>query len=243
MTTCEILRPVTPADLDIPPRLVNVLKSLPRQGRITSEHFQHMRKDRVSRGATHALSRGILRRILLYEQTLKLDSVKFWCTQFNKSGYKNLTTTSNTKSLYLRGLDRLNKWLPGRTFPSHETVMHDGQIVRQSITKSFANVEEMMEYCNESDYGTKTAQRVIREYMAGPQMSNMFASMRGVARSAVKSYFNVNGIVLDLPSTRSKRAEPAQGGSLPMTLGDFYKMLQKRRPGITMRTIMLTNLH
>ena len=106
---------------------------------------------------------------------------------------------SDTTRTYLRPLAKLNDWLPDKQFPSYKTVMADGQIIRQSITKSFANVEELMHYCVESDHGTKTAQRVIREYMTNEQTVKMSDSVRANARAAIKSYFRVHDIMLDIP--------------------------------------------
>ena len=131
-------------------------------------------------------------------------------------------------------------WLPGRSFLSHETVIHDGQINRQAVTKSFANIEEMLYYCTESDYGTKTARRAVREYLTSAQACEMSDSLHVVTRAAIKSYFGTNDVMLDLPKTRKKRSEPVQDD--PMTLEDFYKMIQTGNPGIKMKTIMLIKL-
>ena len=148
MTTYyKVLRPVTPADLDTRPRFVEVLKLIPSQGHVTSELFRHLGKSRASKGITHACSCGILKRISPHDQILGLNSVKFWLTQLNESGHKNSISKNGTKSLYLQGLSKFDAWLPGRSFLSHETVIHDGQINRQAVTKSFANIEEMLYYC------------------------------------------------------------------------------------------------
>ena len=105
MTTYyEVLRPVTPADLDTRPRFVEVLKLIPSQGHVTSELFRHLGKSRASKGITHACSRGILKRISPHDQILGLNSVKFWLTQLNESGHKNSISKNGTKSLYLQGL-------------------------------------------------------------------------------------------------------------------------------------------
>ena len=185
----KVLRPVEPADLDVPTRLVKVLKSIPWQGHMTSEHLEHMNKDHVRGGITHALSRGILKRILSHERILVLDSVKFWCTQLNDSGYKNSTSKNGTRYIYLRGLFKFDEWLPGRSFQSYKNVMLDGIVTRQAVTKSFANVEEMMEYCNESDYGAKTAQRAVREYLAGLYEDRISASVHTIMIKDPDSFF------------------------------------------------------
>ena len=242
MTThYEVLRPVTPADLDTHQRFVEVLKLIPSQGHVTSELFRHLGKNCASKGITHACSCGILRRVSPHEQILGLNSVKFWRTQLNESGHKNSISKNGTKMLYLQGLSKFDAWLPGRSFQSYETVIRDGQINRQAVTKSFANVEKMLHYCMKSDYGTKTAQRAVREYLTSPQACEMSDSLHVVTRAAIKSYFGTNDVMLDLPKTRKKRSEPALDDD-PMTLEDFYKMLQNGKPSITMRAIMLIKL-
>ena len=61
-------------------------------------------------------------------------------------------------------------------------------------------------------------------------------------QSAIKSYFGVHDVLLVLPKTRKKRLDPVSDEESHMTLKDFYRMLQKGKPGIMMHTIMLINL-
>ena len=241
MTTYyKILRTVTPVDLIKHPSFVELLKTIPSDGHVARDHFKNIEKFRITDGLRYACSVGILKRISPYERVSNLESVKFWCTQLNGSGFRNSVSQSDTKLTYLRPLAKLNDWLPDKQFPSYKTVMADGQIIRQHITKSFANVEELMHYCVESDHGTKTAQRVIREYMTNEQTVKMSDSVRANARAAIKSYFRVHDIMLDIPKTR-KCSEPVQDDD-PMTLEDFYKMIQNGKPSIMMRSIMLIKL-
>lgn len=150
-----VLRPVTPSDLDASPAIVEVLKMIPQRGRITYDQFKRVGRDKACRGLAYACSCGILGRISPYEQILKLDSVRFWTTQLNDHGFKNADPGTSTKKPYLRGISKLNEWLPGRTLQSYKTVMRDGQITRQAIAKSFANVEDVVQSCMESDHGTR----------------------------------------------------------------------------------------
>ena len=46
----EVLRPVTPADLDAPPSIAEVMKLIPQSGTVTFEAFRHLGKDRATRG-------------------------------------------------------------------------------------------------------------------------------------------------------------------------------------------------
>ena len=91
MTTYyRILRPVTRADLDAPPSIAQILRMIPPDGCITFGHFTSADKNLVGSGIRHARSNGILERISPYERILGLDSVKFWCTQLNEPGHKNI---------------------------------------------------------------------------------------------------------------------------------------------------------
>ena len=60
-------------------------------------------------------------------------------------------------------------------------------------------------------------------------------------RTAIKSYFKVNDIPLDIPKVKKKQADSTLDDD-PMTLEDFYKMLQTGTPGIKMKTIMIIKL-
>ena len=176
MTTYyKVLRAVKPADLDKRPSFVGLLNIIPSDGYVTRDHFSNIEEYRITNGLVYACSIGILKRVSPFETIADMESVKFWCTQLNDSGLKNTVPKTDTRRLYLRALSRLNEWLPGRCFPSYKTVMSDGQIVRQSINKSFANVEEMMHYCTESDHGTKTAQRVVRQKLKMCSVNGFFA--------------------------------------------------------------------
>ena len=242
ITKYKILRPVTPADLNVSPRFVEILNMIPPEGYVTRDHFKGIEKNRVNRCLTYAFSSGILKKILPYERIVNLESVKFWCTQLNKPGHKRISPRYGTRELYMSAVAKFDAWLPGRSFQSHETVIRGGQINKQAVTKSFANVEELLYYCTESDYGTKTARRAIREYLADPETDKMSDSVYTNMRTAIKSYFNVNDVVLDLPKSRKKQTDTASDDD-PMTLEDFYSMLQDGNPGLKMKTVMLIKLH
>ena len=63
MTTYyKVLRLVEPADLNISPRIVWVLRMIPPDGCITFEHFTNADKNLVGSGIRHACSNGILKR-------------------------------------------------------------------------------------------------------------------------------------------------------------------------------------
>ena len=238
----EILRPVTPADLDVNPRFVKILKMMPREGHVARDRFKSLETNDVNRCITYAFSSGILRRVFMYERILKLESVKFWCTQFNKTGHKRISPNGSTKKMYLRAIAKLDEWLPDRSFQSHETVIRDGQTNKQAVTKSFVNVEDLLYYCTESEHCAKTAQCAIREYLAGPEADKMSDSVHSVTRAAIKSYFNVNDVVLNIPKSRKKLIGHTHDDD-SMPLEDFYNMLKDGNPGLKMKTVMLIKLH
>ena len=238
----EVLRPVAQADLDASPRFAKVLELIPREGYVTLGLFMHLGRKTASGGMTRACAVGILKRVPPYARIMKLDSVKFWCTQINDSGHRNTPKIHNTRRLYLGSVARLDEWLRGRTFPSYEQAPPGSPQARQAVAKSFGNVEDLVHYCMESDIGTWTAQRAMREYLASPGVSGTSASMQAIARAAIKSYFNAHDVVLNLPKAKKQRAGPPQDDVPPMSLEDFYRMLQTGNPGIMMRTIILIAL-
>ena len=193
---------MTPADLDANPVFAKVLKIIPLDWHILREHFRNLDKNRVNRSLTCAFSSGILKRISPYDLPLKMESVKFWCTQPNAPGHRHTTSEYGARQMYLRAVAKLDEWLPCKSFQSYESIIRDGQITRQAVTESFATVEELLYNCTESDHGTKTAQRAIREYLTSPQAGKMSDSVHFITRAAIKSYFGTNDVVLDLPKIR-----------------------------------------
>ena len=225
----KILRPVTPADLDVNTRFAESLRTIPPEGHITRDHFKSLNANDSNRCMRYAISSGILRKIMLYEHVSNLKSVKYWCTQLNKPGHTRTSPKSSTMRVYLGAVAKLNEWLPGRQFPSHKTVICDGQIIKQPIIKSFANVEELMHYGTESDHGTKAVQRAIREYLTSTQADKMSDSVHVGARAAIKSYFSTNDVVLELPKNRKKQAGIVSDDD-SMSLEDFYNILKDGNP-------------
>ena len=231
MTThYEVLRSVEQADLDTQPNVIEVLKSIPPDGYVTFEQFRRFEKNHAAGGLGHACLRGILKRVSPHERILKLNSVQFWCTQFDEPGYKHTAPQHNTRSSYLGSLSKFDNWLRGRAFPSYDDTAPDSTI-------SFENVERLMKYCEKPANGPRVAQRAMREYTAALRAGGASAGVQVVARSAIKSYFTIQDIALALPKSK-KHSEPVLD-DLPMTLKNFYRIVQNGEPSITMRTIIL----
>ena len=104
---------------------------------MTRDHFRDLETGHVSKSLAYASSSGILEKVPPYERVLKLESVRFWCTQLNKSGHRRTSPICGTKQLYLSAIVKFDRWLLGKSFQAYETVIRDGQIVRQPATKSF----------------------------------------------------------------------------------------------------------
>ena len=237
----EVVRPVTPDDLEVNPRFAKVLRLIPPSGRVAFGTFRHLGRPRASRGLAKACSIGVLKKVSAYDRILKLGSVQFWCTQFNKPGHKRTTPGHSTKELYLGAMARFDEWLSGRPCESHKLVMRGRLPVKQEITKSFKDVDGLLKYCKVSHYGPETVELAIREYMASQHVLGVSASVRTAARSAIKSYFAAHNIMLDVPKRKERRDDDADDDNT-MTLEDFYKMVQNGNPSITMRTVMVTQL-
>ena len=233
----EVLRPVTPADLDAPPSIAEVMKLIPQSGTVTFEAFRHLGKDRATRGLGHARKVGVLGRISPNDRIMNLESVKFWLTQFNKSGFKNLASPSGTALAYVRLLAKFDEWLSGRPFRLREKRAPDCQAAQ----KSFANVEDLKEYCDEYDYDPRLVKRIMREYLTSPQVAAMSGVIYSHTRSAIKSYFGAHDIEINMPKTRRRHPEEIQD-DFAMTLENAYKMLQNGRPSVMMRAIILIKL-
>ena len=162
--------------------------------------------------------------------------MKFWLTQLNKPGFKNLASKDGTMRTYLGLVAKFDAWLPGRNFPAR-----NGGNGQAGAHMTFQNVEELLKYCDEFNYGPKTTQRVMREYLTSPQVAGMSDVQYSNTRSAIKSYFGAHDIVLNMPKPREKAPETNQDDAY-MTLEDVYKMLHNGRPSIMLRTIMLIQL-
>ena len=182
----EVLRPVVPADLDAQPRSVEVLEEIPSDGYVTFERFRHLGKNRANNGLAHACSLGIIKRVSPHERVLKLDSVKFWCAYLSEPGFRHTANRNRTMYLYLGVLAKFDEWLQDRQFSSHETVRLEGQPARGGTAKSFANVEMLKEYCHMFEHGERTAQYIVRKYLASQQADGVSDSVRTITRTVIK---------------------------------------------------------
>ena len=110
MTThYKVIRPATPADLDSPSTIAQILRMIPHEGCVTFEQFKKTGRSRADGGVKHACSTGVLKRISPHERVSWLDSVQFWCTQFNESGHKNSKPGHGTENAYLNYISKFNE--------------------------------------------------------------------------------------------------------------------------------------
>lgn len=94
----EVLRRVEPADFDVQPRFAKILKLIPPDGYVTFDHFKGVGKDYAGGDFSHARMCGILRRASPHERILKLDTMRFWCTQINDPGFKSTPPGTASRS-------------------------------------------------------------------------------------------------------------------------------------------------
>ena len=71
----------------------------------------------------------------------------------------------------------------------------------------------------------------------------MSDGVHSITRAAIKSYFNVNDVVLNIPKNRKKLIGNAHDDADSMSLEDFYHMIKDGNPGLKMKTVMLIKLH
>ena len=238
-TYYKILRPVTAKDLGTHPKFADVLTLIPSDGYVTSETFRHLEKRHVTNSITCACSIGVLVGVSLTKRLMELDSIRFWITQFNDTGHKNTKSTSGTKPSYLNAISKFNKWLENRSVQIYDSKSHDEtDNSTGDDSKSFANIEDLMEWCRNHDFNANTLIRIVRKFLTDPQTTSLSASTNSITRSAIKSYFGVHNIVLNLSKTRNKRSENISNDS-SMTPGAFYRMLQNSNSGIMLRTVIL----
>ena len=232
-----MLRPVTAKDLEAHPKFADVLELIPSDGHVTFEVFRRVGADHATYGVARACSIGVLKRMPPHWRIMDLESVKFWATQLNDPGHKNVEAKRGTKYSYLNKLAKFDEWLSGRSFPLNGIKLQDWPVPADGMV-SFESVEALMQWCNQHDFSAKVLHRIAREYLAIPQVTKMSASVNATIRTAIKSYFGVHDIMLNLPKIRKKRSEDIREDP-PMALENFYKMLQNGKPGLMMRAVLL----
>ena len=57
-----------------------------------------------------------------------------------------------------------------RNFRHIKTIISDCQVIKKCITKAFANVEELLIFCMESEHGRNTVQRIVRQFLVEPEL-------------------------------------------------------------------------
>ena len=141
---------------------------------------------------------------------MKFESVRFWIAQLNSPSAKNIRIRKGTRQSYAAALGAFDEWLRGRKFPVVQDHAGGGggeekKAAAGSAEASFSDVEDMLRFCQGSIHGARAAKRVVREYLAHLASLGYSKSTATVRCSAIKSYFAVHDIPVDVRAGRVGR--------------------------------------
>ncbi len=236
MGSCyKMLRPVNDDDLDkADPDVATILKKLPPEGHLDASRMEPRGRDALA----WACSRGIMRRTDSGDCMMRFESVKFWIAQLNSPGAKNIRIRRGTRQSYAAALGTFDEWLRGRKFPvTRDGAGGGGDGKAGNAEASFSDVGEMLRFCQNSIHGARAAKRVVREYLAHLASAGYSKSTATVRCSAIKSYFAVHDVPVDVKVGKFRYAQ--DNGNPELSLSDFYKMVYSGSMGPMMRAITL----
>ena len=225
----EMLRPVTRDDLERAGRgIAAELEGLPREGGVDADRLGG--GPQAPRAIRWACSNGIMRRASLGGPVLRLETVRFWMTQLNQPKARNIRAVGGTRHTYAESLGAFSAWLAGKGFPLLQGAVHR--------ERAFADVEELLRFCENPRNGARAARRVVRQYLADLAASGCAHSTAVVRCSAIKSYFAAHDVALDVRVRRGRG-----GGEAPerpeMSLFDLYRIMTVGRMGVMERAITM----
>ena len=171
---------------------------------------------------------------------LEFATVRYWQGQLNESGIKNSASNlADTRLVYLTRLAAFNEWLPGRIFDMRVQAVADGRIVRETVQKSFANVEEMLRFGDDGSGNEKEVRKIISQYLRDPRHVNLAHSTMAGTCSAIKSYFDAHDVATNVKFNGKKRAEIEVTEEPELEIADFYKMMTANKVDLMVRAVML----
>ena len=236
----EVLRPISDKDLDrAGPEVAAALQALPPGGYVSAGQLKGRHgQDAARRALEWACANDILHKTIQDSAVMDLESVRFWLTQLSSPKMKNFRLEKGTKRTYADALEAFNRWLPGREFPvKRDTGRGDG---RQTIARrAFADVEDLLRFCEDSEHGAPMAKRVVREYLTDLATSKHSLSTAMVRCAAVKSYFATHDVPVDVGVNRKRHAVHDVREPPEMSLFDFYKMMTVGNMGVMLKAMMM----
>ena len=230
----EVLRPVSKNDLNrAGPEIAAALQGLPPGGYVSAGQLKgRCGQDAARRALEWACGNGILHKTIQDSDVMDHESVRFWLTQLDPQRMKNFRLEKGTKRTYADALEAFNRWLAGRKFPV-------GSGGKAAARRAFPNVEELLRFCEDPENGTQTAKRVVREYLADLATSKHSLSTAMVRCAAVKSYFAVHDVPVDVRVNKKRHAIHDVRESPEMSLFDLYKMMTVGSMGVMLKAVVM----
>ena len=233
----EVLRPMGKDDLDGPPEIAAVLQRLPPGGYVSAGELEGCCSHGAARRALEwACRNGMLHRIARDSGVMSHESVRFWLTQLNPSKMKNFNLEKGTKRTYADALEAFNRWLPGKKFPTGNGAQWGDE---GAARMAFQNVEELLGFCYDPECGIRTARRVVREYLSDLATSEHSLSTALVRCAAVKSYFAIHDVPVNVRVDKKRHAIHDVRDSPEMSLFDFYKMMTVGNMGVMLKAMVM----
>ena len=232
----EVLRPVSKNDLNrAGPEVGAALQGLPPGGYVSAGQLKgRYGHDAARRALEWACKNGILHKTIQDSDVMDRESVRFWLTQLDSPKMKNFRLEKGTKRTYADALEAFNRWLAGRKFP-----VGSGGNGQDAARRTFPNVEELLRFCEDPEHGAQTAKRVVREYLADLATSKHSLSTAMVRCAAVKSYFAVHDVPVDVRVNKKRHAIHDVRESPEMSLFDLYKMMTVGSMDVMLKAVMM----
>ena len=236
----RVLRRVTELDLQkAPGRAVQVLKLLPPSGYVSAKHLRNSGIAEPRHGTSWACKHGILKLSSPGTSVDGLGSVKRWMSHLKDGSYKHGRPPGSTRSLYLGHLGAFSMWLEGREFEVKQQAVEGDTITTQRRQRTFANVEDLLNFCEDDNFGVMMTNRIVSDYLNDPFHGELTKPAVIGMRTAIKSYFRIHGFSLDVQVNLNKHACHDVVDDTEMGLEDFYNLLVRGNPGTAFRAIML----
>lgn len=236
----RVLRRVTDQELRTSPeRVLPVLEALPPTGYVTSKKLRDIGVPEPKHGIHWACRKGIMEHFPLTTSITELATVRRWANHLKDGSYKHRKSPGSTRRLYLGHLATFSRWLEGREFEVKQQAVEDGVITTRRRNRTFADVEDLLHFCEDGYLGVMTVNLIISDYLNDPLHGNLTKAAITGMRTAIKSYFRTHGFMIDAHVNLNKHACHDVIEDTEMTLQDFYNLITHGQPTIPLKAIML----
>ena len=170
----------------------------------------------------------------------KFATVRYWLGQLSESGIRNRASVkTSTRIVYLHHLAVFNEWLAGREFDVRVQDVKDGKIVRETVQRSFVNVEELLHFGEDDIGNAKEVRKIISQYLVDPRHEDLSHSTMMVTCAAIKSYFDKHDVMTYVKLNGRKRDAYEVTEEPGLDLVELYKMLTISKIDPMVRAVML----